>query len=139
VLRAATGELPHVSVFGNDYDTPDGTAIRDYIHVSDLASAHIAALQYLSAGGRSTAVNLGTGRGYSVLEVVDCARQVTGRQIDIKLEPRRPGDPSRLVADGQKAQKILRWRPEYDHLEKIINSAWEWHGNHPKGYALHHA
>jgi len=135
VLRAATGDLPYVSVFGNDYDTPDRTAIRDYIHVSDLATAHIAALQYLSAGGRSTAVNLGTGRGYSVLEVVDCARQVTGRQIDIKLEPRRPGDPSRLVADGHKAREILRWRPEYDHLEKIIGSAWEWHAAHANGYS----
>jgi len=135
VLRAATGDLPYVSVFGNDYDTPDRTAIRDHIHVSDLATAHIAALQYLSAGGRSTAVNLGTGRGYSVLEVVDCARQVTGRQIDIKLEPRRPGDPSRLVADGHKAREILRWRPEYDHLEKIIGSAWEWHAAHANGYS----
>jgi UDP-glucose 4-epimerase len=135
VLRAATGELPHVSVFGNDYDTPDGTAIRDYIHVSDLATAHIAALQYLSAGGRSTAVNLGTGRGYSVLEVVESARQVTGRPIEIKLEPRRPGDPSRLVADGHKAREILRWRPEYDRLEKIIRSAWAWRTDHPTGYA----
>jgi UDP-glucose 4-epimerase len=134
VLRAAAGDLPYVSVFGNDYDTPDRTAIRDYIHVSDLATAHIAALQYLSAGGRSTAVNLGTGRGYSVLEVVDCARQVTGRQIDIKLEPRRPGDPSRLVADGHKAREILRWRPEYDHLKNIIGSAWEWHADRPKRY-----
>jgi UDP-glucose 4-epimerase len=135
VLRAAEGDLPHVSVFGNDYDTPDGTAIRDYIHVSDLATAHIAALQYLSAGGGSTAVNLGTGRGYSVLEVVECARQVTGRPIEIKLEPRRPGDPSRLIADA-KAQEILRWRPEYDHLERIISSAWEWHEDHPKGYSV---
>lgn len=134
VLRAATGVLSHVSVFGNDYETPDGTAIRDYIHVHDLATAHIAALQYLRASGESTAVNLGIGRGYSVLEVVDCAREVTGRQIDIKEEPRRAGDPSRLVANGQKARDLFGWRPAFDDLKKIIGSAWEWQLRHPKGY-----
>ena len=134
VLRAATGALAHVSVFGNDYDTPDGTAVRDYIHVRDLATAHIAALQYLRAGGASTAVNLGTGRGYSVLEVVDCAREVTGRRIEIREEPRRAGDPSRLVANGQKARDLLGWRPEFDDLKKIIGSAWKWQLNHPQGY-----
>ena len=136
VLRAAQGELSHVSVFGKDYDTPDGTAIRDYIHVSDLATAHLAALRYLRAGSKSTAVNLGTGRGCSVLEVVDCARRVTGRQIEVRYEPRRPGDPSRLVADDRKARELLGWQPAYDSLEKIIGSAWDWHVKHPKGYAL---
>ncbi len=134
VLRAATGELPYVSIFGTDYDTPDGTAIRDYIHVSDLASAHIAALRYLRAGGKSTAVNLGTGRGYSVTEVIDCARRVTGKQIEIRNEPRRAGDPSRLVADGLKAREVLAWQPEFDDLEQIIGSAWNWHQNHRSGY-----
>ena len=134
VLRAATGALSHLSVFGNDYDTPDGTAIRDYIHVRDLATAHIAALQYLTTGGTSTAVNLGNGRGYSVLEVVDCAREVTGRQIDIRYEPRRAGDPSRLVANGQKARALLGWRPAFDDLKRIIGSAWEWQRDHPQGY-----
>lgn len=134
VLRAAAGALSQVSVFGNDYDTPDGTAIRDYIHVHDLATAHIAALQYLRASGASTAVNLGTGRGYSVLEVVDCAREVTGRQIDIGNEPRRAGDPSRLVANGQKARDLLGWQPAFDDLKKIIGSVWEWQSRHPQGY-----
>jgi len=135
VLRAAVGQLPHVSVFGTDYDTHDGTAIRDYIHVSDLASAHIAALQYLQRGGGSTAINLGSGRGYSVLEVVDCARQITGAPIEIKNELRRAGDPSRLVADDGKAREILEWQPSYDTLEKIISSAWRWHTTHPRGYS----
>jgi UDP-glucose 4-epimerase len=136
VLRAAKGELSHVSVFGDDYDTPDGTAIRDYIHVADLATAHIAALRYLRAGNKSTAVNLGTGRGFSVLEVVECARRVTGKQIEVRYEPRRPGDPSRLVADDRKARELLEWQPAYDSLEKIIGSAWDWHVKHPRGYAV---
>jgi UDP-glucose 4-epimerase len=136
VLRAAKSELSHVSVFGNDYDTPDGTAIRDYIHVSDLATAHIAALQYLRAGNKSNAVNLGTGRGFSVLDVVACARRVTGKQIEVRYEPRRPGDPSRLVADDRKARELLGWQPAYDSLEKIIGSAWDWHVKHPRGYAV---
>ncbi len=135
ILRVATGSLPYLSVFGDDYDTADGTAVRDYIHVSDLAKAHIAALQYLRAGGDSTAVNLGTGRGFSVLEMVDCARRVTGRKIEVRHEPRRPGDPSRLIADGAKGRRLLRWTPDYNSLEKIIGSAWEWHVRNPKGYA----
>lgn len=134
VLRAALGQLPYVSVFGNDYDTPDGTAIRDYIHVSDLASAHIAALKYLRANGESTAINLGTGRGYSVLEVIDCAQQVTGKQIPVKHEPRRSGDPSRLVADDRKAREVLGWERAQNDLTKILTGAWEWHLAHPDGY-----
>jgi UDP-glucose 4-epimerase len=134
VLRAALGQLPYVSVFGNDYDTPDGTAIRDYIHVSDLASAHIAALKYLRANGESIAINLGTGRGYSVLEVIDCAQQVTGKQIPVKHEPRRSGDPSRLVADDRKAREVLGWEPAQNDLTKILTGAWEWYLAHPEGY-----
>ena len=134
VLRAALGNTPHLSVFGNDYDTPDTTAIRDYIHVADLATAHIAALRYLRAGGASTAINLGTGHGYSVLEVVDCARRVTGKPIEVRYEPRRAGDPSRLVADDRIAKEVLGWRCSYDDLEKIVSSAWDWHVGHPRGY-----
>ena len=133
-LCAALGALPHVSVFGNDYDTPDGTAIRDYIHVSDLASAHIAALEYLRAHAESTAINLGNGRGYSVREVIDCAQKVTGRKIPINDEPRRPGDPSRLIADYRKAREVLKWQPAQNELMRIIGSAWEWHLAHPSGY-----
>lgn len=134
ILRAAVGQLPQVSVFGSDYDTPDGTAIRDYIHVSDLASAHIAALELLRTNGESTAINLGNGRGYSVLEVIDCARRVTDKPILIKHEPRRPGDPSRLVADDRKAREVLGWRPAQNDLTRIITSAWQWHLSHPDGY-----
>jgi UDP-glucose 4-epimerase len=134
VLRAAAGQLPHVSVFGTDYDTRDGTAIRDYIHVSDLASAHIAALQHLRRNGVSTAINLGTGAGYSVLEVIDCAQQITGKEIAVKHEPRRMGDPSHLVADDRKAREVLKWAPAQNDLAKIISSAWEWHLAHPRGY-----
>ena len=134
VLQTALGRLPYVSVFGNDYDTPDGTAIRDYIHVSDLASAHVAALQYLRKGGDSTAINLGTGHGYSVLELIACAREVTGRTIAINPEPRRPGDPSRLIADDRKARTVLNWYAAEDNLASIIRSAWAWHLANPDGY-----
>jgi UDP-glucose 4-epimerase len=134
VLRAAAGQLPAVSVFGTDYDTPDGTAIRDYIHVSDLATAHIAALGYLETSAESTAINLGTGHGYSVLEVIDCARRVTAKPIEAAYFPRRPGDPSRLVADDRKARQLLDWQPSQTGLEKIIESAWNWHTAHPNGY-----
>jgi UDP-glucose 4-epimerase len=137
VLATAAGKLSSVSVFGTDYDTPDGTAIRDYIHVSDLANAHIAALKYLQGGNESTAINLGTGHGNSVLEVIDCARRVTGRPIEVEYLPRRPGDPSRLVADDSKARQVLGWQPSHDDLGKIIASAWSWRETHPNGYPFH--
>jgi UDP-glucose 4-epimerase len=135
VLSAAAGRLSHVSVFGGDYPTPDGTAIRDYIHVADLASAHILALEYLQAGGRSECINLGNGQGYSVLEVIETARQVTGRKIEMRIEPARPGDPSRLVADAGKARRVLGWKPTRPALAEIIRTAWEWRQAHPQGYA----
>ena len=135
VLRAAMGKLPSVSVFGSDYPTPDGTAIRDYIHVVDLGDAHILALEYLQNGGQSEYINLGTGHGYSVMEVIETARSVTGRRIEAAMEPRRPGDPSRLVANSEKARSVLGWNPKYESLEPIIGSAWEWHRDHPDGYA----
>src|SRR5713101_9373313 len=126
VLRAALGEISAVSVFGNDYPTPDGTPIRDYIHVADLGAAHILALDHLSAGGKSEHLNLGNGQGYSVMEVIETARQVTGRPITIKIEPRRAGDPSRLVADAAKARRVLAWQPAYPDLVSIIRTDWDW-------------
>ena len=133
VLRAAAGTIEHVSVFGNDYPTPDGTAIRDYIHVSDLCAAHLLALDSLRTGHASACINLGNGEGYSVLEVVDAARRVTGREIKTKFEARRAGDPSRLVADAARARTLLGWVPE-KNLEEIISTAWLWHQAHPAGY-----
>jgi UDP-glucose 4-epimerase len=135
VLSAALGRLPQVSVFGGDYPTPDGTAIRDYIHVADLCAAHTLALEHLRGGGPSDFINLGNGQGYSVLEVVETARRVTGREIKTRTEPRRAGDPSRLVADASKARAVLGWRTQYPELETIIRTAWDWHQSHPEGYA----
>jgi len=134
VLRAANGELEFVSVYGNDYPTPDGTCIRDYIHVSDLANAHIRALEYLTNDGESTHLNLGNGSGFSVLEVINTARSVTGKAISSKTEARRQGDPPQLIADASRAFKILGWKPKVSDLEVIIGSAWEWELAHPVGY-----
>jgi UDP-glucose 4-epimerase len=134
VLGAAAGRLPFVSVFGSDYPTPDGTAVRDYIHVTDLCTAHTLALQHLRNGGQSECINLGNGHGYSVTEVIETARSVTGREIQARFEPARPGDPSRLVADAAKARSVLGWQPQHPDLETIIRTAWEWHEAHPEGY-----
>jgi UDP-glucose 4-epimerase len=133
VLRAAQGKSEQVSVFGNDYPTPDGTAIRDYIHVSDLCAAHLLALKHLRNGGASESINLGNGEGYSVLEVIEAARRVTGREIRIQYDERRAGDLSRLVADSAKARSVLSWTPVHK-LDAIIESAWKWHEAHPHGY-----
>lgn len=126
VLRAAQGHIPAVSVFGNDYPTPDGTPIRDYIHVADLGAAHILALDHLRKGGESQQINLGNGQGYSVMEVIETARQVTQLPIPVKIEPRRAGDPSRLVANATKARDVLGWKPTYPDLASIIRSDWVW-------------
>jgi UDP-glucose 4-epimerase len=134
VLAAALGEKPEVSVFGNNYPTPDGTPIRDYVHVADLADAHILALDHLRRGGDSVFLNLGTGRGYSVLEVIECARQVTGRPIPMRIEAPRPGDPARLVADATRAQSVLGWKPVTSDLPSILRSQWEWRKKHPRGF-----
>ncbi|MBI3529589.1 MAG: UDP-glucose 4-epimerase GalE [Betaproteobacteria bacterium] len=133
VLFAAMGKTPHVSVFGNKYPTPDGTAIRDYIHVSDLCAAHVLALDYLRSGSESACINLGNGQGYSVLEVIEAARRLTNCEIKTSMEAARPGDPSRLVANAQKARKVLGWKPGHE-LETIVKSAWDWHRANPNGY-----
>lgn len=134
VLQVPNGKREAISVFGTDYDTPDGTCIRDYIHVTDLAQAHILAVEYLMNGGASDIFNLGNGVGYSVREIIESARKVTGHQIDCVESPRRAGDPARLVASSEKARRVLGWKPCNDSIEKIIASAWNWHRNHPNGY-----
>jgi UDP-glucose 4-epimerase len=135
VLKAAAGEKKEISVFGNNYPTPDGTPIRDYIHVEDLADAHVRALEHLRRGGTSDYLNLGTGRGYSVIEVIETARRVTGKAIPMRIEAPRAGDPARLVADPMRAKSVLAWNPLRSDLTLIIRSAWEWRERHPQGYA----
>ena len=134
VLQVPNGKRESVSIYGTDYDTPDGTCIRDYIHVTDLAKAHILAVEYLMKGGESNVFNLGNGVGYSVREVIETARRVTGHPIPAVEIPRRAGDPARLVASGEKAKEILGRKPEITELEDIIRSAWAWHSSHPNGY-----
>ena len=134
VLQVPNGKRESVSIYGTDYDTPDGTCIRDYIHVTDLAKAHILAVEYLMKDGESNVFNLGNGVGYSVREVIETARRVTGHPIPAVEIPRRAGDPARLVASGEKAREILGWKPEITELEDIIRSAWAWHSSHPNGY-----
>jgi UDP-glucose 4-epimerase len=134
VIAAASGKIPFVSIFGSEYPTPDGTAIRDYIHVADLGEAHILALQHLRNGGASEKINLGNGQGYSVLEVIDTARQVTGKAIEARFEAPRPGDPSRLVANAERAHTVLGWKPSYPDLASIIKSDWDWRLKYPAGY-----
>lgn len=135
VLKAAQRELDHVAVFGNDYPTSDGTCIRDYIHVSDLAEAHALSLQYLRAGNDSVVLNLGNGQGFSVLDVIKQAREITGREIKVEMQGRRPGDPSHLVADSSRARSVLGWQPQHPELNTIIDSAWQWHSKQLRGYA----
>ncbi len=130
VLKVALNQKPHVEMYGADYPTPDGTCIRDYIHIADLAAAHMLALEYET----SDVFNLGSGDGYSVKQVVETARQVTGHAIPVVEKPRRPGDPPKLVGDSTKIRKVLGWKPRFDSLEAIIASAWEWHKQHPDGY-----
>ena len=134
VLNAAAGKLPYVSIFGGEYPTPDGTAIRDYIHVADLGAAHILALGHLRGGGVSQHINLGNGQGYSVLELIEAARKVTGLPIEVKIETARAGDPSRLIANAEKARAVLGWQPKFPDLETIIRTAWQWHQVSPNGY-----
>lgn len=125
-LRAAKGELSELTVFGTDYDTPDGTCIRDYIHIVDLCDAHVLALQHLAQGGESRAYNLGNGQGYSVKEVVQVAERVSGKKISVQYGPRRAGDPPRLVADATKIKRDWGWSPRFGELEQIVQHAWQW-------------
>jgi UDP-glucose-4-epimerase GalE len=133
-MSAALGTIPALQVFGTDYPTPDGTAIRDYVHVIDLADAHVRALELLEAGGESTTVNLGTGTGSSVQEVVDATRRVSGTEVPVNYVARRLGDPVAVYADNRKAREVLNWQPLYG-LEEIVATAWQWHSAHPNGYA----
>lgn len=130
VMQAARGERKQIYIFGDDYDTPDGTCIRDYIHVLDLAQAHLLALQSDFCGS----LNLGTGDGNSVRQVIDTVRRVCGHDFPVEVAPRRPGDPARLVADSSAARRILGWKPQYESLDDIVESAWAWREAHPQGY-----
>jgi UDP-glucose 4-epimerase len=134
VLQVALGQRPSIGIFGEDYPTPDGTCVRDYVHVEDLASAHLAALERLSAG-KAIKVNLGTGRGYSVREVIEACRRITGHPIPAVTSPRRAGDPPELVADARLAKQLLGWMPKYTTIESIVETAWRWHKAHPRGYS----
>lgn len=134
ILFAAQGRRDSIAIFGDDYPTPDGTAVRDYIHIADLSQAHLLALDYLRDGGKSEFINLGNGGGYSVKEVVEAARKITGKEIKAEIAPRRAGDPSRLVADAKKAREVLNWKPQFPEIERIIESAWAWHEANPNGY-----
>jgi UDP-glucose 4-epimerase len=134
VLLVALGQRPSISVFGKDYPTPDGTCIRDYIHVEDLATAHVAALLKLQPS-TVLQMNLGTGVGHSVLEVINACRKVTGHAIPAVYSDRRPGDPACLIADSSLAQSTLNWKPKYIEIEQVVETAWRWHQSHPRGYA----
>ena len=134
ILQVPLGQRDAVSIFGDDYDTRDGTCVRDYIHVTDLAQAHILAMNYLNNGGKSDIFNLGNGVGFTVKEVIEVARKVTGQNIKEEISPRRAGDPAQLVASSEKAKQVLGWKPQYADVETIIASAWKWHSTHPNGY-----
>jgi UDP-glucose 4-epimerase len=132
ILSVALGQRDHVKVFGDDYPTRDGTCVRDYIHVLDLAQAHILALRALEGGSR--VYNLGNGQGFTVKEVIDTAREITGHPIPVQVGPRRPGDPAVLIASSDRIRRELGWKPQYSNLADIIGSAWRWHQSHPNGY-----
>ena len=134
ILQVALGQREALAIYGDDYDTPDGTCVRDYVQVEDLIAAHILALEYLKAGNESNFFNLGSNQGYSVQEMLEAAREVTGKEIPAKIAPRRAGDPSRLVASSAKAQAILGWQPKFTDVKEIIKTAWDWHVSHPNGY-----
>ena len=134
MLQVALGQRDHITIFGEDYPTPDGTCIRDYIHVDDLGSAHLQALDLLTPG-KGLQLNLGTGRGTSVREIIDACRKVTGHPIPEVIGPRRPGDPAELVADSSLAQRTLDWQPRYTDIESIVATAWKWHQAHPHGHS----
>ncbi|HLR52038.1 MAG TPA: UDP-glucose 4-epimerase GalE [Candidatus Avamphibacillus sp.] len=134
ILQTALGQRSHITIFGDDYDTNDGTCVRDYVHVEDLIDAHLLALKYLQAGGESNIFNLGSSQGFSVKEMIDTARSVTCKDIPAKMGKRRPGDPGTLIASSEKAKRILGWQPQHTSIEIIMRDAWNWHKNNPNGY-----
>jgi UDP-glucose 4-epimerase len=134
ILKVPLGLKAEVTVFGDDYDTPDGTCVRDYVHVEDLVDAHLAALDHLRSGGGSERLNLGSERGFSVLEIIRAAEKVVGQIIPFSIGPRRPGDPDRLVASSERAERVLGWRRRHESIEDVIGSAWAWHQGHPSGF-----
>jgi len=134
ILQVPNGKRDHITVFGNDYPTPDGTCLRDYIHVVDLADAHVLALEYLRKGGVSDIFNLGNGQGFSVKEMIAAAEKATGRSIKVEIGARRAGDPAQLIASSEKARTVLGWKPQFTDVEQVIGTAWKWHESHPHGY-----
>ena len=134
ILQVPLGVRDHITIFGDDYDTPDGTCLRDYIHVIDLADAHVLALEYLRNGGESNIFNLGNGKGFSVKEMIAAAKNATGKDIKVEMGARRAGDPAQLIASSEKARRVLGWQPHYTDVEGIIRTAWTWHQKHPHGY-----
>ncbi len=134
ILQVPLGKRDHITIFGEDYATPDGTCLRDYIHVIDLADAHVLALDYLRRGGDSNIFNLGNGQGFSVREMIEAAKKATGREIKVEMGQRRAGDPAQLIASSAKARKVLGWKPQYTDVEVVISTAWKWHQTHPEGY-----
>ena len=134
ILQVAQGVREKIIIFGDDYNTPDGTNVRDYVHPFDLTDAHLLAVEYLRKGNESTAFNLGSSTGFSNLQILEAARKVTGKEIPAEKAGRRPGDPDTLIASSEKARTVLGWKPQFDNVEKIIESAWVWHSSHPKGY-----
>lgn len=134
ILEAALGKRSSIKIFGTDYPTPDGTCIRDYIHVADLADAHCRVLQYLAQGGESQYFNLGSEHGFSVREMIDAAKKVTGKDFPVEEAPRRPGDPAVLIAGSEKIRAVTGWQPQHSQVEQIIRDAWNWHVHHPNGY-----
>lgn len=134
ILQVPTGRRDHITVFGDDYPTPDGTCLRDYIHVVDLADAHVLALEHLRKGGASDIFNLGNGQGFSVKEMIAAAEKATGRSIKVEIGARRAGDPAQLIASSEKARTVLGWKPQFTDVEQVIGTAWKWHESHPHGY-----
>ena len=135
ILQVPLGKREHITVYGDDYATPDGTCLRDYIHVVDLADAHVLALEYLRKGNESNIFNLGNGKGFSVKEMIEAAKKVTGKEIAVEMGNRRAGDPAQLIASSEKARRVLGWQPQFTDVEAVISTAWTWHQKHPDGYA----
>ncbi len=136
ILQVSNGQREKILIFGSNYPTRDGTCVRDYVHVTDLAQGHILALDYLMNGGESDVFNLGNGVGFTVKEIIDIARKITGHPIPAEIAPKRDGDPAELVASSEKARTVLGWKPKLCDIETIVSSAWKWHQSHPDGYGL---